>query len=426
MLVPLAEGVNIQLFPPRFHSPHRFYRAAPVLNVQVASCRRGCKKLHCEQYGMNMRLGSTTPKLNHSLSRRLAWTSRRVYEAASARVRSGMGGHLAGLCPPVSIAVLLTERCNARCVHCDIWKNKGRESSPTVEQWKRFIDDIAGWFGPASLITFTGGEALLQVFTPELIEYSVAAGVLTEMLTHGYWTDHSRLERVARANPWRLTMSLDGIGATHSIVRGRENFWDLSYASLMTLKRLRIEESLDYTVRLKTVIMDQNIDGLADVARFALDHGFEVFYQPIEQNYNTAEDPDWYLKSANWPRDPQRAIRALEELIRLRESGYPIANKVDELRIMTEYFSDPARLQVRVREHTQGERRAACTALSMLQVQSNGDVVVCVSAPPVGNIKDTPIRDIWRSRPQWWKSGCCLDWRCSAEEKRDASLVTIQ
>jgi MoaA/NifB/PqqE/SkfB family radical SAM enzyme len=50
----------------------------------------------------------------------------------------------------------------------------------------------------------------------------------------------------------------------------------------------------------------------------------------------------------------------------------------------------------------------------MLQVQSNGDVTTCPSQKAVGNIKTTPIREIWMGRPQWWKAGCCLERRLAA------------
>jgi MoaA/NifB/PqqE/SkfB family radical SAM enzyme len=30
----------------------------------------------------------------------------------------------------------MTNLCNAKCVHCDIWKNKGKDDTPTVDQYK--------------------------------------------------------------------------------------------------------------------------------------------------------------------------------------------------------------------------------------------------------------------------------------------------
>ncbi len=359
------------------------------------------------------------------MGRRLAGLYVRGYCTANARLAHHFNGRFAGWTRPVSVCILLTERCNARCVHCDIWKNKGREGVPSLEQWKRFVDDLAAWLGSGVVIVFTGGEALLQPFTAELLEYAVGRGLNTELLTHGYWTDHSRLKRVACANPYRITMSLDGIGDTHSLIRGRDNFWERSSASLMELKHWRQENHLDYVIRLKTVVMEQNLDGVGQVARYAREHGFEVFYQPVERNYNTPWDPNWYRSSANWPRDLARCRAAVEELLHLYDDGYPIANSRVQLERMLEYFADPERLVVRVEAHAAHESKASCAALTMLQVQPNGDIVVCSSMPPVGNILDTPIRQIWRSRPAWWHGGCCMENRCSDREKVDARLTVL-
>ena len=64
------------------------------------------------------------------MSRRLATAYARIHEAINYRLRTF--AEVAGL-PTAgrpSIAILLTERCNARCVHCDIWKNRGKEVDP--------------------------------------------------------------------------------------------------------------------------------------------------------------------------------------------------------------------------------------------------------------------------------------------------------
>ena len=351
------------------------------------------------------------------MSRRLAELYLRGYCAANARLARYFNGRFAAWTRPVSVSILLTERCNARCVHCGIWKNKGREGVPSLEQWKLFMDDLAAWMGAGVVIVFTGGEALLQTFAAELLEHAVRRGLNTELLTHGYWTDHSRLKRVACANPYRITMSLDGIGATHSLIRGRDNFWEYSNASLMALKQWRWENHLDYVIRLKTVVMEQNLNGVGEVARFAREHGFEVFYQPVERNYNTPWDPNWYRSSANWPRDLGRVRAAVEELLHLYDDGYPIANSRAHLQRISDYFADPERLLVRVEAHMAHESKASCGALTTLQVQPNGDVLACCWKPPVGNIMDAPIRQIWRNRPAWWRGGCCLEDRCSDREE---------
>lgn len=349
---------------------------------------------------------------------------RRAYEGVNYRLRTFAGGRWASRCRPTSIAILLTERCNARCVHCDIWKNRGKEEVPTVKQWKNVLDDLRDWLGPVQVV-FTGGEALLMPFATEVVAHGSSIGLLVEHLTHGYWLDQSRIEKLALANPWRITISLDGVGADHTRVRGRDQFFETVLTSIHNLQRLRRERALSYAIRFKTVIMEQNLDGVGRVAEFAATEEAEVFYQPIEQNYNTPEDPRWFEHSPTWPRDPEMAVHAVQQLIEMKRRNLPIANSFAQLEAMIPYFRDPDAHRIATQAHKAHEHKPVCSALTMLQVQSNGDVTICAGLPPVGNIKAAPIRRIWEQRPRVWEGGCCLEWRCSPAEKESLSLPVL-
>jgi len=340
------------------------------------------------------------------MNKTLALIHGRLHQAANYRLRSLAGGYFRSSCRPVSISLLISERCNSRCVHCDIWMNKGKENSPTPEQWKNCLTEMARWLGPVQ-VTLTGGEALLRNFTPDLVAHGVSQGLLIELLTHGYWTDHSRLEAAALADPWRITMSLDGIGETHSIVRGRSHCWERSHASLQMLRQLRIDRKLHYKIRLKTVLMSYNIQSAADIAHFAAENDMEVFYQPIDQNYNRSEDSHWFETAPTWPKDPDIAVATVNELIRLKKAGYPIANSLAQLEVMIPYFRDPQSLQAAVQGQSAHEEQHNCAAVTTLQIQANGDVGVCASKPPIGNIKDNSLKGMWRSRPHYWETDCC-------------------
>jgi MoaA/NifB/PqqE/SkfB family radical SAM enzyme len=345
----------------------------------------------------------------------------RATTALSYRLRDFASGTFARHCRPASIILLVTERCNARCVHCDIWKNKGAEPTPEVATWKKLLSELAGWLGAAQ-VALSGGEALLRPYTPELLRFGRRCGLRMELLSHGYWLDQSRMEAVAAANPWRITISVDGIGEVHNRVRGRSDFWQHTERSLSTLIRLRDAGDLSYILRLKTVIMRENLEHVHEVAEFAAERGIEVFYQPIEQNYNTPDNPEWYLDGDNWPRNTDVAIRQVDRLIQCRNSGLPIANTLEQLTVMKAYFANPGQLGAAVQAHTAHEAHAVCSAATSFQVQANGDVVVCSHRPPVGNISARPIREIWAARPPTWKEGCC---QCRPPEGKSASRLTV-
>lgn len=116
-----------------------------------------------------------------------------------------------------------------------MWKNTGREDSPEPGQWKQVVTDLRQWLGPVH-ITFSGGEALIKPFTTELLSHAVSEGLFPEILTHGYWEDQGKIERLAMTNPWKVTISLDGLGETHTLVRGRPKFWERTSQSIRDIK----------------------------------------------------------------------------------------------------------------------------------------------------------------------------------------------
>jgi MoaA/NifB/PqqE/SkfB family radical SAM enzyme len=340
----------------------------------------------------------------------LDYLKRRIYEGVNYRLRTLANGRWAAQCRPTSIGLLMTERCNARCIHCDIWKNRGKEDRPSQEQWQTLLEDLRVWLGPVQVV-FSGGEALLNPVTIELVRYASSIKLFVELLTHGFWQDQNKIEMLVAARPGRVTISLDGVGSVHNTVRGREGFFDRTEKTIQTLLRMRKASAPHLTIRLKTVIMKQNLADVCNVARFAQRHGVEVFYQPIEQNYNTVENPLWFEESDTWPDDTQCAIAVVRELKRLKSAGLPIVNSEEQLDAMVPYFENPAVHRVAVQAHAAHEKKLICSALTTLQVQANGDVTTCAAMPSVGNIKERSIREIWTSRPRWWESGCCLERR---------------
>src|SRR5436190_747516 len=85
----------------------------------------------------------------------------------------------------------------------------------------------------------------------------------------------------------------------------------------------------------------------------------------------------WLGRRETWPLDTEKVLAVVNELRELQRQGFPIANSSDQLAAMVPYFADPAQSRIAVPSHSAHEPQQACSALTMLQVQANGDVVVC-------------------------------------------------
>jgi hypothetical protein len=164
--------------------------------------------------------------------------------------------------------------------------------------------------------------------------------------------------------------------------------------------------------------MSYNLDDATKLARFATQPGMEIVFQPIEQNYASEEDPEWYSHSDNWPRDTEYAVAVVKRLKQMKREGYAIGNSMEQLDVMIPYFRDPDAWRIATQSHSAADRGGSlCAALTTLQVRSNGDVVVCFSAPPIGNLRAGTLREMWETRPRWWVSGCCRERRYTESER---------
>lgn len=136
---------------------------------------------------------------------------------------------------PTHAIVAVTDRCNARCVMCDIWK-KGRTPELAPGDYSRL---------PSSLreINVTGGEPLLRDDLDEVI------GTMQEgcpdarivLSTNGLLPE--RLDRLLQSvKGMTVRVSLDGCGEVHNRIRGIDDAYPRALESLEAAKRAGIKD----------------------------------------------------------------------------------------------------------------------------------------------------------------------------------------
>lgn len=134
---------------------------------------------------------------------------------------------------PTSAFLSITMLCNSRCIHCDIWKNKGLDFLP-VEIYRRL---------PASLemVDLTGGEPFLRNDIPEIVHAIRQTCPKARILitTNGFLPAKIKkyIGAIVAADPnIAFRMSLDGWGKTHEKVRGIPNAFEKVMATVDILK----------------------------------------------------------------------------------------------------------------------------------------------------------------------------------------------
>jgi radical SAM protein with 4Fe4S-binding SPASM domain len=128
----------------------------------------------------------------------------------------------------------------------------------TLDEWRGLLDAAVNVASTRRLfLSISGGEPLLQDFTPDLIAYARRVGISeVAIITNGLLLDSNMVHRLETAGLTNLAISLDG--ATESVndrVRGRGVF-----ASVM--RALRILQGSTIRVNLNITVMRMNADDL--------------------------------------------------------------------------------------------------------------------------------------------------------------------
>lgn len=114
----------------------------------------------------------------------------------------------------------ITRRCNLRCLHC--YSDSTTKHYPgelTLEKMVDVVDDLSDCGVPAVLLS--GGEPMLHPHFFDVAGYAVAKGLRVTVSTNGTRIDSHAAERLKDLGVTYVAISLDGIGENHDSFRGR-------------------------------------------------------------------------------------------------------------------------------------------------------------------------------------------------------------
>lgn len=119
--------------------------------------------------------------------------------------------------------VEITQRCNLACLHCG--SDCGRDprlAELTTGEWLRFFEYLPRNFDRQRLLLcLTGGEPFCAPRFDEILGGLKDHGLAFGMVSNGWALDDANLSRAVDAGLSSLTVSLDGLEASHDWLRGR-------------------------------------------------------------------------------------------------------------------------------------------------------------------------------------------------------------
>lgn len=297
----------------------------------------------------------------------------------------------------IHLILHVTTRCNFRCNHCFVDFTR-----PPDELNLDQIARIAETFPDLLWLDIGGGEPFLRDDLDQILalfkaqEYSIP--------TNGWMTDRilESLERISRSIDLCkliLTISLDGLGATHDAVRNKPG----SFERVQQTYRAVTQRFPDLRVKFNTVVSNHNMHEVLPLLRMVKDELNPSFHSILFLR-GTPQNPEYHLPDTS-------EIRRLEDEIVTVQNEYHYGRTGILARVQRNYQALKRELDNAIVERK--EQVIPCLAgRAHAVIYPDGGMAPCELLPEVGNVTKTPPAEIlaseaWAKAAARIKAGRC-------------------
>ncbi len=274
---------------------------------------------------------------------------------------------------PIWAQLNITWRCNLDCAYCTEYDNS-KGDVPFPDLVARIEKCRALGVLHTDLI---GGEPLLHPDLEHLFAEITARGMTSGMTTNGFLLTEERLTRLLDAGLGRLQISVDGARPTRETPK-----------SLKTLKgKIELCAGRRIWFRVNTVICDETLDQVEEVAAFCFARGVPVNFSVVHDRGRLRRrlDNARYLEKLRWLRAEKQA-------------GRPVATPY----FLIDYYEQTL---------TGAPPAWTCRAgQKCFYVAADGRFHYCAHVPPAGDFADVTAADLARGGgPKGCERSCGVD-----------------
>jgi MoaA/NifB/PqqE/SkfB family radical SAM enzyme len=194
---------------------------------------------------------------------------------------------------PLWAQLNVTYRCNLDCAYCTEYDNS-KDHVPFHDLVAR-IDKVKELGAlHADLI---GGEPLLHPDLDAIMRHVVSRGMTTGMTTNAFLLTEERLLQLIDAGMGRIQISVDALKPKPGIPK-----------SLKTLrKKIELVARHPIWFRVNTVICDDTIDEVEEVAKTCWDLGVAINFSVVHDRGRLTKLSDRFLERVRWLKDQKQA-----------------------------------------------------------------------------------------------------------------------
>ncbi len=287
--------------------------------------------------------------------------------------------------PPFMI-VFINSICNLTCEHCFYWRNLNQRDDLTFEEFRKLSAEL----GQFEILNLSGGEPFIRPeFADICLLFTENNGVKQIYVpTNGYFTERTEtqlrklLSEAKNLQLFACEISLDGMPEYHDRFRGNPK----SFAKAMETYEMLAELQKEFP-RLKihsnTVAMSENMSEIWRLTEYL--HG----RCPAIEHHNLA-----IIRGDR--KNPSLQGPALQQYKDLYQHVRTVWADREEGRFGASV--EPMLQWAKVKTIEAGSQVVPCKAgiLSGV-VYANGDISVCETHAPLGNLRQKSFFEIWDS-----------------------------
>jgi len=170
---------------------------------------------------------------------------------------------------PLLVHYYITNKCNAKCEFCDIWKTNDNDNAKIEDVLPNLA--AARKLG-AKFVDFTGGEPLLNPNLPQFLESAKKLNFITSVTTNAILFE--KYAHKLRAKIDLLHFSIDGTREVHDKIRGVKSF-DKVIDSIPIAIENKLYPDLLFTYT------NENIDCVPEVYEIARKNKLILILDPV-------------------------------------------------------------------------------------------------------------------------------------------------
>jgi len=311
----------------------------------------------------------------------------RFWDRASRHIRLTTRNLTGGSTPPSPpfLILFINSICNQTCEHCFYWKNLNRRDDLTLDEILRLSSEL----GKVENLNLSGGEPFLRKEFGEICRAFIRNNGVRQIYvpTNGSSTDRTiaSVEEVLSEDSlalFAIEISLDGMPEYHNRFRGMKDAFE---RAMRTYDALTLVQEKDPRLRIHSIstATGENMDEIARLTKFLYERC------PAMDHHNIA-----LIRGDR--KNPSLTGPSLENYRRLYGYVKALWAPREERRFGS--LVEPMLQWAKTRTAEEKRQVVPCSAgrLSAV-VYSNGDVSVCETHAPIGNLREKSFQEIWHS-----------------------------